>query len=460
MIKRSIKIIIIFLVNFVFCQNAFCQGVLGQSVSTDEFLSNKMNLSSAIKYSLQNNNNIRAMRKNLSATERDIGIARSEILPKLVFREDFTVTNNPTDALSYKLNQARATASDLALDTLNHPESVPNFLTSGTLKQTILDKKAMIEIKMAKKEYSANGYAYLRRQEDLVHQVAQAYLKIITAQELIRVIELGINDTKEYLKVAEVRYKNKVGFESDFLRAKAAVENREEKLVSAQRNLKVARRNLGLLLGLESPVDVAEPIPQIKLEDIGYYKQFSVYRNDIKATEIRLENAKNNIKAAQAEWYPTLNAAVSYNFYNSGYPFGGQGNNYIAGAYFRWELLDGNKRKYEILKAKDKEAEANEYLIGFKKAVGFRIFEVYSNVEEHQKNLEIAISVLKTSEEDTKLVEKRWRSSRLPFVSLIDAQNNLDASRASVVNNTFDLNEDLITLNYESGIIYQELVSK
>jgi len=459
--KGFILISILFLLNLTFVgQNSIAQNTLGQSVVENQFLPNEMDFSTAIKYSLEHNNNIRAMRKGLSASERDIGIARSTMLPKLVFNENFTATNNPTDALSYRLNQARATANDLSVATLNHPASVTNFLTSGVLEQRILDKKSMVGIKIAKKEYSANGYFYLRKQEDLVNQVAQAYLNVSTNQDYIKIAEEAIVEAKEHLEIAQARLKTKTGFPSDVLRAKTAVEEREEKLISAQRNLKVSKRSLGLLLGLESPVDVTNSIPKIELQDINYYESYSVYRNDIKATELRVENTKNGIKSAQAEWYPTFTAFGTYGFYNNNFPFGGQGNNYTTGAFFRWEILDGNKRKYEILKAKDKEAEAKEYLEGLRKEVNFKVYEVYSNIEEHQKRLELAKLVLKQSEEDTLLVQKRWKNSELPFVSLIDAQDNLDNARASVVKNKFDLVEDLINLAYESGIIYQELALK
>ena len=92
--------------------------------------------------------------------------------------------------------------------------------------------------------------------------------------------------------------------------------------------------------------------------------------------------------------------------------------------------------------------------------MNFRIYEVYSDVEAHKKNLELAIASQKVAIEDMKLVDKRWKASQLPFVALIDAQNNLNTTRASVINNQFDLKEDLINLSYESGIIYQELELK
>jgi len=460
--KQGILLLLsIFLLQIAFLgQKTFAQEVLGQSVSTNEFLAYKMDFATAIRYSLEHNDNIRAMKKGLSATERDIGIERSKILPKFRFNENFVSTNNPTDALSYRLNQARATPNDLTIETLNHPDSVTNFLTAGVLEQKFLDKKSMIEIKMAKKAYSANGYTYLREQENLVNQVAHAYLRVSSDEELIKVTKQSIKETKEHLDVAETRLKNKIGLEADVLRARSALREKEEKLNTYQKNLNVDKRHLGLLLGLESFIEISNTIPEMQLKDLNYYKSFSVYRNDIKATEIRVQNAKNNIDAAHADWYPTLTGLGSYSFYNSNYPFGGQGNNYTVGAFFKWEPLDGNKRKYEILKAKDKEAEAKEYLEGLKKEVDFRVYESYSNVEDHQKNLELAIMAQKEAEEDVKHVEKQWENSELPHVALVDAQINLDKARENVVNTKFDLKEDLITLDNESGIIYEELALK
>lgn len=453
----------IFLLSLIFFglisvgQFSYAQDVLQQEVSTDATLPNQMNFPDAIIYSLNNNNTIRAMRKHLSSTERDIGITRSDMLPHLKFNENFAATNNPTDTLSFILNQARVTANDLAVDTLNHPNSVTNFLTQGVLEQRILDRKAIIEIRIARKAYSANGFAFLRKQEELVNTVAQAYLKVSTNQEYVKVAELAVSDTTSHLKYIESRKSNNPEYDSDAKRARSALAAREQNLVTAKMNLDISKRNLGLQLGLESSVDVTNTIPEIQLQDMDFYQKVAVYRNDIKASEIRVENAKNNIKSAQAEWFPTLTALGAYNFYNANYPFGGSGTNYLAAAFFKWEILDGNKRKYEILKAKDLEGEAREYLDWLKKTVNFRVYEVYSNVVEHQKNMTLSIESLKQAQEDIKLVEKRWEAHELPYVALIDAQVNLDRARENLVRNRFDLKEDLITLGYESGIIYEVL---
>ena len=102
-----------------------------QLVLAEESPSAKMDFYSAIKYSLDHNNNLKAMQHNLSATEKDIGIARSEMMPKVRFLEEFDATNNPTAALGIKLNQAATAAKDFTLDTINNPPGVTNFLTAG-----------------------------------------------------------------------------------------------------------------------------------------------------------------------------------------------------------------------------------------------------------------------------------------------------------------------------------------
>jgi outer membrane protein TolC len=419
----------------------------------------KLNFIDAIKCALQNNNELNAMKSALSANEREIGIAKSNLMPKIRANEDFVSTNNPAQVFALKLNQTRLTSSDFAgaPSSFNNPGNITNFLTAVTLDQSVYNRKSNIALAMAKKEYSAQGYTYLRKQEELVNKVAQTYLMVNTAQEFVKVTSQGVADAKEHLRIAQIRYKNELGLYSDILRAQTAVTEAEQRYISAGKNLNIAKRALGLLVGKAESVEVSDSVPGFTLRNIDYYNGTAPCRNDIKAMEINVENSKNNIKLANADIFPTLNAVASYNLYQNNFPFGAEGNNYIAGAFLNWSAFDGNKRKYEVLKAKDKETEAKEYLEGLKKVVSFKVYESYENVEEANKNLELAISALKAAEEGTRLVQKRWESSLSPFVDLMDAQTNLDRARANVIKSNNDLKSALINLSFESGIITKEL---
>lgn len=435
-----------------------CLFFFSSSIFAEEIVAQKFDFREAILIALENNNEIRAMKKALNATEKDIGIKRSTFLPKVSVGEDFASSNNPVEALGMKLNQARTVPADFIIDTLNFPGTVTNFLTYGMIEQVIFDKKAMVEVDIAKKKYSSNGYLYLRKQENLIKEVSEAYIQISTTQEAIKFLEQGLSDRNEQLKIANDRYKNKKGSYSDVLETTTQAAVAEQKLVSAKRSLLVAKRALGLLLGKQESVEISDVTPKLTLKKFDYYKEYSMYRNDVKAMEIDVETSKTDIKLAQADWYPKLTTRASYNFYNQKYPFGAQGQNYIFGAFFRWYAFDGNKRVWETRKARDKSAETEEYLQWLKKTVDFKVFEAYSKVEEAMQNYDLASKVLKSAEEGKKLVEKKWQeSSSSPYVDVDQAQLNLDKARDNVVRGLNELKAQLINLYYESGAIKREL---
>lgn len=424
----------------------------------EDFVNKRLDFREAILIALECNHDIRAMKNALSATERDIGVSRSAFFPKITFGEDFMETNNPAQVLALLLNQRNLTAGDLAAAprSLNDPPSISNFLTYGLATVPLFGMTGIYAHKIAKLKYSAQGYLYLRKQEELIKNVALAYLAIGTAQEYVNIAGEDLKDANEHKKIANMKYRDGSGGYSDFLRANTEVSEAEQKLNSAQKNLDVAKRALGLLLGSKESIEIANSTPTLDLKIIDYYKAYSVYRNDIKAMEVNVKNAKEGVKLAIADWSPTMYGITSVNFNNPDYPFAGQ-SNYIVGIFASWNVFDGGKRIYETQKAKDKTKEAEEYLEGLKKNVDFKVFEAYSGVEEANKNYILAQVALITAIEGKILVTQKWQKAKSPFIEVLDSQTNLNKARANLNKSCNELKAQLLTLYYESGIIKQEL---
>ncbi|OGH97052.1 MAG: hypothetical protein A2104_04620, partial [Candidatus Melainabacteria bacterium GWF2_32_7] len=418
-----------------------------------------LSLKDAVSCALQNNNQLKALSNSLSAQQREIGIARSDLMPKFKFDEVFISTNMPALDFALRINQQRFTSADLANapGSFNKPPVINNFLTAVTLTQPIYYRKSFIGLDLAKKTYSAQIYDFLRKQEDVAYNVSKTYLSIMTAQEYVNVAQKAVSDSKEHLRIAQARFKTGLGLYSDVLRASTAVTEAEQNLTTACKNLNLAKRALGLLMGSRSSVDINSQIPQLGLKNLDYENTALLSRNDIKFMEMNVENAKTGVKYAGADFYPSVYGFGSYQLWDHRAPFAAEGHSYVAGAGLKWDAFDGFKTKYEKLQAKDKVAEAQEYLEGMKKQISYKIYEACSNVEEARKNLELANSALKTAEEGKRLVLKRWENSLSPMVDLCDAQLNLDKARANVVKTTNDYKTALITLSYESGILFKDL---
>ncbi len=416
-----------------------------------------LTLKEAVKAALVGNPEIRAFGESVNAEEEDIGNARSQLFPRVMVEERFMRTTNPTFAFSSKLNQERFSGADFAIDNLNHPAPINDFQTSFSIEQPIFVQKAFVGLDMAKKEYSAKEDDFSRKKEEVAFETVKTYLMVVTASEFVKVAEKGIDDAKEHKRIAELMYGSKLGLYSDALRATTGLTEAEERLVSAKKNYEVAKRALGLLLGMSEQVEAKDSLPDFPLKDLDYYTKASLSRKDVLSLEMRYENAKRNVDLARADWLPMLGVGASYQLNDHSAPLGSEGNSWTVQAFLRWNILDWALRGYESSKASHTAAQTLEYLNGLKKSVSFRIYEAYLGVQEAQKNMEFAASAMKTAEEGERLVKTRYENALSPIVDLLDAQVSLDNSRANSVMKQNDYRVSIANLSYQSGTILKDL---
>ena len=150
-----------------------------------------MTVIEAVQTALVENHEIRALQSATQAQEKDIGIARSYLLPRISFEERYLRTTNPGYAFMSRLNQERIGEQDFNPDLLNHPEAINDFQSSLTLEQPLFVKKAYIGLGMSKTEARAKGEELIRKREDIAFQVVKACLMLVSAKEYARAVESG-----------------------------------------------------------------------------------------------------------------------------------------------------------------------------------------------------------------------------------------------------------------------------
>ncbi len=432
----------------------FLIGILASSAGAKE---RTLSLREVLALIRTGNPEIRAMYQSVLASKEDIGIAQSLLLPKLSFEERFMRTNNPTYSFMAKLNQSRFDQDDFAISSLNHPSPVSDFQTGLFFEQPLFVPKAYIAVDMARKESAAKAVDFGRKQEDVAFRAVKTYLGVQTAKEFVGVAEKGVEDAKEHLRIAEARYHADLGLFSDMLRAQVALSSAQERLVSAKKNLEVAKRALGLTIGLTESVDVEEERPAFEVKDLQYYCAAALSRKDVKSLETRHKNAENALKMADAGYWPMFGVGGSYQINSHRAPFGEEGDSWQISAFMRWELFDGARRESERQKAKYTIGETAEYLDGLKKRVSFEVYEAYLSIEEARKGLDLARSAVKAAEEGSRLVRARYENSLSTIVDLLDVQTGLDGARADVANKEGAYMTAIVNLGFQSGTIQKDL---
>jgi outer membrane protein TolC len=418
----------------------------------------RLTLEEAVAMAIKNNHELLASQNAHAAKEAEIGIARSYLLPKISVEERYLRTASPAYAFMTKLNQERIGMADFVPETLNHPAAIDDFQTSATFELPLFVKKANIGLEMSKLETAASRESLYRKKEEVVLTVVRYYLMAITADEYVRVAEKSLEDVQEHLRLAEVRYASELGLYSDTLRAATAVTEARQRLVTAKKNQSVAKRALGLVLGSAEAVEVIEETPAPPVREIGSLRIQSQTRRDLKSLEMKTENARNQITLAGSAYYPILGVGGTYQYNDHNHPLGGEGDNWQVMAFLRWELFDGDRTRYEKIKAGHQVREAEEYLQGMKKMVSFQVDEAWLTLDEAGKNRELAREELKTAEEGRRLVRVRYEGSLSPLVDLLDAQVNFDRARANEVAKENDYKMAIFNLDYASGTILKQFL--
>jgi outer membrane protein len=417
----------------------------------------QVTLPEAIATALEHNHEMRASRNSLLGQREEVGIARSSLLPHVSFEERVSRTDNPPGVFMAKLNQQRFAPSDFDVSSLNNPQPITDLQSLVSVEQAIFVGGAFVGLEMAKKEYAAKKEEFGRKSEETVLGVAEAYLRTGTAKEYVQVSRAGLDDAKEHLRIAESRYKNGVGLYADVLRAKTAVIEAEQRIVTSEKNLSVAKRALGLMLGLQEPVDATGNSPELSLKGLEQYQGGVSSRKDLKAMHIRTENARNGVRLAESRYLPTVGLRASYQRNDHSHILGSEGESWAMMGVLKWDLFDGAGREYERSKARYKQAEAEEQMKGLTRYVSFKIDEAFLSAQEAGKNAELSASALASAEEGRKLVKGRYANSLSPVVDLLDAQMSVDHARANLLAKENEYRLAILRLQYESGTILDDL---
>ena len=417
----------------------------------------RLSIIDAVRIALVDNHEIKAGQSYTSAKEKEIGIARSYLLPKLYVEERYLRTTNPGYAFMSRLNQERITAQDFDPNRLNHPDPINDFQSSLTLEQPLFVQKAFVGLGMSRKEAQATKDELRRKKEDIAFQVIKACLAITSLKEYSLAVKQGVEDAREHKRVADLRYQNEIGQYADTLRAQTALMEARQKKNIADKNLSLAKRGLGLLLATTESIDVEDDKIDFPLNDLSVYLAAGDSRSDIRAAQLRSDNAVENIKIAEAGYFPYVGVGGTYQMNDHNLPLGSEGTNWQVMAFLRWDLFDGTKREYERAKAKHLASGAREQTAAMKKGVSYKIYEAYLNVEEARKNIELAEETLKTADEGTRLLRMRYENGFSSLADLLTAQSSLEQARAGRVERRNAYQTALAALSFESGTLLKDL---
>jgi outer membrane protein TolC len=213
----------------------------------------------------------------------------------------------------------------IVLDGSDNPFAVDNQFFNGlTVSQTLYDGRALVAIEAARSLKASTEAALERQLQLVVHQVRQAYLQALLAQENAVVVAASIERTTATLVETQKRVAQGVASKFQRLSAEVELSNLETQLIQVRNNAELAANNLKLTIGL--PVDnpiLLDGSLESTYSAIGFYQAASLQdavgtalaqRPDLQQAEIAVELQRFQREAETSSYFPVVSAFANVNY--------------------------------------------------------------------------------------------------------------------------------------------------
>ena len=262
-----------------------------RQVFTDE------RLLALIDLALENNRDLRIAVQRVQEARAQYGIADSDRYPTLGIGGNAQITRNPQN-----------------LRTSPSADSVTRYYQAGVgMTAFELDFFGRIRnlSQAAYQQFLATEQAQRTVQINLVAQVAEAYFRLRTAQELERLSQSTFKAREDTLKLVQARYDAGIASALDLNQARSQLDSIRSDLAAVQRAASQAQNALQLVLGTSVPENIPGAArfgkeQVIAAIPVGLPSDLLERRPDIIGAENALLAANANVGAARAAFFPNI----------------------------------------------------------------------------------------------------------------------------------------------------------
>jgi outer membrane protein TolC len=162
--------------------------------------------------------------------------------------------------------------------------------------------------------------------QKLMFDVISQYSDIKNQLELVQIAKMAVERAIRLFKATEAKVKVDLATQLDLSRAEIQLSTQARSLNRAVQDFATKEENFKILLGLggEERIELTDPIvyepsEAIKAEDLSKFIEIATRnRPDLRAEEIRVEDADRKLKIARRDYLPDLSMSVTETVSNLG----------------------------------------------------------------------------------------------------------------------------------------------
>jgi len=391
-----------------------------------------------------------AMERSLTVHSAVVGIEGSEFrrmeaitnfLPQWTGQYSYTKWSFPAFIGNLNLSNLTLLTQQISSNVYNFNTTLGQPLFTGGFNLATY-RSAKVGVDLSKESLEA-------AKQDLVLQVRVGYFTILRAEKFLAVAEQQVRNFEAQLEVTQAFFDVGIVPKNDVLLAEVNLANARQSLVRAANDLATARASFNILLRREVNTT-------FEVVDILIHKAFSLsfeqcldealrLRPEVKAAQLNIDQAKENVKIARAGFFPTIRLTGNYNR-NADFWMLEGGSKEITSDYWSVQALatftvwNWGNTAFKVGENKVKVKQAEDSKTQLIDSVTLEIKNDYLNMLVAEKNIDTAEKSIEQAEENLRMNEERYKYQVATQTDVVNAVTLLAQARTNYYGALSDFN--------------------
>ncbi len=390
-----------------------CLSLAGQAYASDAPpMPEVLPLDDAVARALQRNPNAEVAVEEIHRAQALVEEVRASSLPTLTVNHNYT-----------RLDHDRKFDGATTL-----PENSLNL--SATLAVPILAPRGWVQWWHAKENVDVTRLSADEVRRQLALATARTYLGIVAQHHVLEVAQRAREAARAHYDFAHQRFAGGYGTRVDEVRAAQETAADEVQVQTAAVQLSRLRETLGVLIGVDHPVDVTADVTLPSLPPADELMKDALVRSDVRLGRARLTAARHVMRDDWADYTPTVYGSFTP-FYQTPPTSTVPTTGWQAQLVLSWALYDGGLR-YGL--GHERKSLTREAEIGLDGTVR----QAQSDVRTADEEVRLSVAALQAAREAAALADEGLKLTTLAYkegastnIEVIDAERQArDAATA------------------------------
>ena len=301
-------------------------------------------------------------------------------------------------------------------------------------------------------EAAAQRLAETRNNVRLV--AGTTYYNVLRARELIEVADERVRSAQEQLRVSRARFESDVAPRFDVIRGEAELAAAEQELIEAKNDVSLAEATFNTALGrpVTSPVRLEMPgavnVPEISFESLREVALQS--RPRLEALRKVVQAGAATVRSRRAENKPQVTLNSTYDRPNPG-GFASTEYRYSAGLVMTFPFMDSGLTRGRVREAQALADADAQVLEQARLEVELDVRQAQLDLQEAAQRAAAAAKELASAREALRVASVRYRAGVGTNLEVTDAQLAVARAGQNVANSRYDYQTAITRLEHATG---------